>query len=241
MAFFPSPGPEIHCLLQSLDAAPGLADGVAPAGLLAPEERERYETFRVPKRRRDWLLGRWTAKQLARLHLAKRGSARRADEIVVRADLNGSPYLALAGERLPLSLSISHAGAHSFCALTDRVGAAVGADIEMIEPRPRSLAEQFFAAEELAALLARPQDERDLLITLVWSAKEAFLKCIKEGLRVDTRAVTVALPEELAGPDVWQSLVVTPRDDLPGAGYCYRSWWRREGDKVLTLGLLTGE
>jgi 4'-phosphopantetheinyl transferase len=88
---FPSPHPDILCLLQSLDAAQGLANGLAPAGLLAPEERERYETFRVPKRRRDWLLGRWTAKQLGRLYLTLDGAPRRADEIVVRADSDGSP------------------------------------------------------------------------------------------------------------------------------------------------------
>ncbi len=235
---FPSPHPDILCLLQSLDAAPGLADDLAPAGLLASEERERYATFRAPKRRRDWLLGRWTAKQLARQYLDARGAQRHADEILVRADGDGSPYLSLDGARLPVSLSISHSGAYSFCALTDQPGAAAGADVEMIEPRPLSLAEQFFAAQELAALLARPQAERDLLITLVWSAKEAFLKCIKEGLRVDTRAVTVALPEQTAAAEVWRPLAVTARAGLVHADLRYQCWWRREGGMVLTLGLL---
>jgi 4'-phosphopantetheinyl transferase len=117
----------------------------------------------------------------------------------------------------------------------------VGADVEMIEPRPLSLAEQFFAADELAALLARPEAERDLLITLVWSAKEAFLKCIKEGLRVDTRAIAVALPEETSGAEVWRPLEVAARGDLTGAGRSYKSWWRRDGGKALTLGLLTAD
>lgn len=236
---FPSPHPDILCLLQSLDAAPGLADAVAPDGLLSAEERERYESFRVPKRRRDWLLGRWTAKRLIADYLAQRGTPTPFDQIIIRTRSNGSPYAVLFDEELSFSLSISHSAAYSFCALTDRAGGTVGADIEVIEPRPLSLAEQFFTAEELAQVLARLEAERDLWITLVWSAKEAFLKSIKEGLRVDTRAISVDMPESLAGE--WQSLNVVARGELLQANQSYRAWWRYEGELVLTLGWLCSQ
>ncbi len=236
--FYPSPHKGILCLLQSLDAAPGLADAVAPVGFLSDEERERYESFRVLKRRRDWLLGRWTAKNLIAQHLARRGSRTPLDQIVIQADADGSPYATVSGARLPLSLSISHSGACSFCSLTDVAGATVGADIEGIELRPLSLAEQFFTAEELAQVLARPEAERDAWITLVWSAKEAFLKSIKEGLRVDTRAIGVELPESLAGAVEWQTMRVTAHVDLLNAGSDYHAWWRRSEESILTLGML---
>lgn len=238
--FYPSPQQDIFCLLQSLDDAAGLADGVAPAGLLSEEERGRYEMFRVPKRRRDWLLGRWTAKHLVRAYLSKKGRPTPLDEIIIRADPDGAPYAALRSERLRLSLSISHSGAFSFCALTDQPGATVGADLEMIEPRPLSLVEQFFTPEEQTAALARPPSERDLWITLVWSAKEAFLKCIREGLRVDTRAVTVELPQEGSAAEGWLPLTVSARADLLAIGSAYRGWWRREAGFVVTIGLLDG-
>ena len=115
----------------------------------------------------------------------------------------------------------------------------MGADVEMIEPRPISLAEQFFAAQEQAALLARPQSERDLLITLAWSAKEAFLKCIKAGLRVDTRSVVVDIPPVLDAAGAWKPLFVTAAAGAMPEARVYRSWWRQDGAAILTLGLLT--
>ena len=233
-----APAPEVRCLLQSAADAPELAEGRAPAGLLAAEERATCESLRVPKRRRDWLLGRWTAKRLVRDYLAETGSTPLLDDIIIRADPDGAPYAALRGARLPVSLSISHSGGRAFCALADLAGTAVGADIEVVEPRPLSLAEQFFTPEELADVLARPLAERDLWMTLVWSAKEAYLKCIREGLRVDTRALAVELPA--AAAPGWQPLTVRPRPDLPGAARAYRSWWRREDGAALTLGLLSG-
>lgn len=237
--FYPSPQKDIFCLLQSLDATAGLAEGIAPPGLLSEEEHARCEAFRVLKRRRDWLLGRWTAKHLIHAYLSENDAPPPLDAIIIRADPDGAPYAALGDERLPLSLSISHSGPFSFCALTDRQGAAVGADVEMIEPRPLSLAEQFFTAGELTALLAQPESERDLCMTLVWSAKEAFLKCIREGLRVDTRAIRVRVPENVSDSQGWQPLEVTANANLLPAENAYQAWFRREREAILTLGLLS--
>jgi 4'-phosphopantetheinyl transferase len=242
LQLYPSPSDGIRCLLQSTSDAPGLAAGVAPASLLAPEELERCDSLRVPKRRRDWLLGRWTAKHLLQSYLAEQGTPLLLDEILISASPEGAPYasrLRPSGpERLPLSLSISHSGDFSFCALAVAPPVSVGADVETIEPRPASLAEQFFTPSELSAVLARPDAERDGWITLVWSAKEAFLKCIREGLRVDTRAIAVELPGSPADAGHWRALNVTPRPGLVAAGSVYRSWWRREGELLLTLGVL---
>ncbi len=50
-------------------------DTLPPAGhILSPPELERYGQLRSEKRRDDWLLGRWAAKQLLRRHMARRGS-----------------------------------------------------------------------------------------------------------------------------------------------------------------------
>ena len=44
-------------------------EGAAPEWLDEPE-RQRLSTFKIEKRRRDWLLGRWTAKRLVQSYLA---------------------------------------------------------------------------------------------------------------------------------------------------------------------------
>ena len=235
MTFFPSPHSGIRCLLQSVDS-------VEADGLLADEERARLDSLRVPKRRQDWLLGRWTAKQLVRRYLAESGPPPALDALLIRADEDGAPYAALvqpaATNRLPISLSISHSGPCSFCALSAARDASVGADIEMIEPRPLSLAEQFFTREELAQVMAAPEGERDALITLIWSAKEAFLKCVREGLRVDTRKIQCSGIAEIEGGAGWRTLTLTASPGLLPERAQYQTWWQRGSGYVVTLGLL---
>ena len=143
-------------LQQTLAAHPDLAEGLAPPELLHPSEQAKLDTLRVLKRRRDWLLGRWTAKHLVQQHLLETTAALHPlPAILIAADPDGAPFAALgvssredssllhqqAGEaslpfqRMALSLSISHSGDRAFCALIDEPGATVGADLELIEPR----------------------------------------------------------------------------------------------------------
>lgn len=57
----------IAWLVQSACDLPALP----AAAWLSPPERERLSSFKVAKRRDDWLLGRWTAKRLAQTVLAR--------------------------------------------------------------------------------------------------------------------------------------------------------------------------
>jgi 4'-phosphopantetheinyl transferase len=149
--------------------------------------------FKVAKRKRDWLLGRWTAKHLVQTYLAiTHNRPAPLDQIEILADVDGAPYARL-GMRLPLSLSISHSGRESFCALCDENAGYVGADIEQIEPRDLSLVRTFFTAPENTAGEAVRPEERDRLITALWSAKEAVLKTLRLGLRADTRQLNVVI------------------------------------------------
>ncbi|MFZ1769978.1 MAG: hypothetical protein WAU00_12315, partial [Caldilinea sp.] len=121
----------IHWLIQSFDDCPDILRGdVTPAWLGAAEQAR---TFKIEKRRRDWLLGRWTAKHLVQRYLAQ--TTRETPDlatILIGADADGAPYASCElrgarGEeegRLPLSLSISHSHGTAFCGLVEmgRVG-----------------------------------------------------------------------------------------------------------------------
>ena len=179
-------------LLQTLTAHPTLAEGIAPPDLLHPSEQAQLDAFRMAKRRRDWLLGRWTAKHLVQQYLVKTlgGETPPLPAILIAADPDGAPYAILDSQSPPhllrllaslFSLSISHSGDRAFCALTDGPGATVGADIERIEPRQLGFIEQFFTPAEIAVVHAAPADQRDTLITIIWSAKEAVLKAGRYG------------------------------------------------------------
>lgn len=224
----------IHWLVQPAAALPA----TLPPGVLGETEAAQYAVLTVPKRRSDWLLGRWTAKELVQAHLEKTsGSAPLLETITIAADPDGAPYVSLDGARLPPSLSISHSHGTAFCALCAEPGAAVGADIEFVEPRAPEFVRDFFTTQEMAAVEALAPTERDEAVTLLWSAKEAVLKALREGLRVDTRQVEITLQGALSGAE-WAPLAVTLHPELavrfPGT---WTAWARRHGDFVLSMAL----
>ncbi len=233
---YPSPDPRIFCLLQSTSAHPGLAAAEPPPGLLSAAEQARCEKFAVPKRRRDWLLGRWTAKHLVRAYLAEaRDRLVPLDEIEVLAGDDGAPYVQV-GEPLPLSLSISHSGVESFCAVCRAKDGHVGADIEQVEPRETGLVHTFFTPAEIAVVDAAVASERDAYITAIWSAKEAVLKTLRLGLRADTRQVEVAISR--LSPE-WRAFsVVVDSRLLPSPVSAVAGWSRIDPRRVLSLAML---
>lgn len=232
-------------LLQTFAAHPDLAAGQAPEGLLHPLEAAQLAGLRVVKRRREWLLGRWTAKHLVRMYLAHQGEQAlpALATVVIRTAAEGAPYVALASSasgavdglvRLPLSLSISHSGDRAFCALVDEAGVTVGADIERIEPRQAGFVAQFFTPTEQAAVARAAADQREAIITAIWSAKEAVLKALHLGLRVDTRRLN-CLPTFAPDAEGWWSLFLDV-DGLPL--WPTRRWhgrWRIDEGFVQTL------
>ncbi|MEN9935778.1 MAG: hypothetical protein RLZZ387_2357 [Chloroflexota bacterium] len=273
----------IHYLLQSSADHPGLAEGVPPEGLLSAAERERFESLGTAKRRRDWLLGRWTAKRLLQTTLRQQGCDLPLDALEIRAAPDGAPEVVLAhaadgapevfvGQRATqhsalstqhsalstqYSLSISHSRGRALCALSVGGGLAVGCDIELVELRSPGFARDYFTEDERALLAGAPAEQRDTLVTTIWSAKEAALKALRLGLTVDTRAVT-CLPElvplaaggaggsqggsahQPCGEGVWHPIAITTDPallDRPDP--CLRGWWRVAGDFALTLASIT--
>jgi 4'-phosphopantetheinyl transferase len=238
------PSPDVRCLLQSAGAHPALEGGFPPDGVLAPPERERWEQFKVAKRRHDWLMGRWTAKRLVQEYLSQSCGARTAlDDIVIDADPDGAPYVALAERgrlrRLTVSLSISHTGQLAFCALCDQPGLAVGADVERVEARDPSFAETFFSAREVDAWRAALPESRDLFITAIWGGKEAALKSLRVGLRADTRRVQCCIQQPMHRIGSWTPMAFMLDARLaPPMPFGLGGWWRSIGEHVLALALL---
>src|SRR3954464_319718 len=80
------------------------ADVPAGDAWLGPRERAALAALHVAKRRADWRLGRWTAKAALAAFGVPGAPARR--EILAACD--GAPEAWRDGERLGLSLSLSH-------------------------------------------------------------------------------------------------------------------------------------
>ncbi len=231
----------IHWLIQTTAAHPDLARGQASPGLLSAEETALFNGFKLLKRRQDWLLGRWTAKHLLQeVFRQEKGQPVALDSITILPGADGAPAARFDSpfndRDLPITVSISHSHGSSLCAAVTRAEWPLGADIERIESRAANFAASFFTEEEQALIRRATPEMQDTLVTAVWSAKEAALKAIHEGLRVDTRSVNcqLELPTEL--PAVWKPFVIQwKRNPSPGDPPQFRGWWMVTGHYVLTL------
>lgn len=219
-----------HYVLAAASEHPSLAAGQAPDNWLSPrEEATLAQLTRLP-RRRKWLMGRWAAKRVL-VDVLGPVSAR---ELSVLNDESGAPYVERDGRPLDLSLSISHRGELGLAAVTRAPGTVVGADLEEVLPRELALVRQFFTDAEADAV-ARAE-RPDLVINRIWSAKEAVLKVLGVGLRLDTRLIEVGPETGGEAPEGWRPLAVSLR--LPVQGRL-SLLWRDEGAHVLTVALLS--
>ncbi len=200
----------------------------ADTAWLAPGEVAVVSKLTMPKRERDWLLGRWTAKQAL---VAWPGLSARPpsfDRLEIRAASDGAPEASANGEPLPLSLSISHSGGRALCAILG--GAGVGCDLEQVEARSELFVHDYFTHREQALVAALPEADRPLYENLIWSAKESALKALRVGLKADTHSVEVSLPAS-GMEDGWRPLEARRVEE----GTVFAGWWRQDDGFVITL------
>jgi len=193
-------------------------------GWLTDDERGVLARLGVPKRRGDWLLGRWAAKRA----LVLAGAAAGELDVSVLASPSGAPEAFVLGRPAPYTLSLTHSHGVAVAALGP-AGTRLGVDLELVEERPEGfLADWFTGAEQgFVASAGADAGEAGLRATLVWSAKEAVMKALREGLRIPPKAVEVAAE---AGPADGAFRRFEARG--PG-GERWRGWWRAEGGFVL--------
>jgi len=216
--------PGAYWLAKRLEEVPTEVDW------LSPEERQHLVRLEVEKRRNDWLLGRWTAKEALRASPYSAGFDTDPADLTVRQAADGAPEALLRGRPLPLALSISHRGGWGLCALAPEER-LVGCDLELIEARSQAFLEDYFTIQEQAAVRAAPADERDRLATLLWAAKESVLKALRVGLRADTRRIRAEVSGEPGDDREWCRLVVhDTQSDLQFGG-----WWRLLGELTVVL------
>jgi 4'-phosphopantetheinyl transferase len=201
-----------------------LADVPPDDGWLSAREREVLGALKVQKRRDDWRLGRFAAKAAVATWLGVPGS-----RVEVVAAPDGAPEPWLDGRRAPVALSLSHRAERAIATVGDEA-AALGCDLELVEPRSEAFVSDWLAPAE-RAVVAGAGARRDLVANLMWTAKEAAAKVRREGLRLDVRSA-VAEPSGLDwATSGWRPLVVAWGD----GGRRTRGWWRAEPRWVMTV------
>ena len=204
-----------------------LADLPASDDWLNEHEAIRLTSMRIPKRRNDWRLGRWTGKQVVARYLGLADERHSLREIEIRSAPSGAPEVFIDYQRARVSISLSHRGGTAMCAIAES-SVALGCDLEIVERHSPAFITDYFTAREQSIITEA--DERDLFSSLLWSAKESALKAFATGLRVDTRCVEVQFERPPFGCGTWGWLEIRHI-----SGQTFKGWWQRRAGLVRTL------
>jgi 4'-phosphopantetheinyl transferase len=195
--------------------------------------------FKTAARRRDWLLGRWTAKRLLQQIVEQEdGCTVSLDSLQICTRDNGAPATAVRTSRSAqgFCLSISHSAGYALCAAGRGQKTPIGADLEWIEPRSPRFLEGLLTESEVNLL--RRSRSHHTQATALWCAKEAALKALGLGFGADPLAVSCLLTPSTMGPRDWTGFAIEwHRERLPrhGSPPPLSGRWQVAGGFVLAL------
>lgn len=108
-----------------------------------------------------------------------------AEEITFGKNEHGKPFV----ENFSVEFNISHSGDFVVCVIDDK---PIGIDIEQIRPVNLKIAKRIYTKDEILYLFGfnpseeafdtKPDDETLIRFFKLWTAKEAYLKCIGTGI-----------------------------------------------------------
>jgi len=203
--------------------------------------------MRYPKRRNDWRLGRWTAKRALAACLDLPRDLLALANVEIRAAASGAPEVFLFNQTAPVTISLSHRAGIAMCAVA-HPGTGIGCDLEVIEPRSNAFIADYLTAREQALVAQTLDEERALLVNMLWSAKESALKALHVGLRLDTNCMDVSFNNGLPphADQSQQDLPFVPMGDVDTDGWrtlhvhyfgeqVFGGWWRHANQMVRTF------
>jgi len=196
---------------------------------LHSSEKEVLSGFRFIKKRKDWLLGRWTAKNAVKYFLRDTHQDLSFQSIEVVAAVDGAPEVYCNEHHLPAHISLSHSDGTGFCTVSSPE-IKIGCDLEKIEPRSESLIKDHFTDHEQKLILTSDKAFQALWENLIWSAKESALKALRKGLRIDTLMINVDFSPAV-NRESWNKLKATFLD----GGIVFQGYWQFSTEFVMTI------
>jgi 4'-phosphopantetheinyl transferase len=206
-----------------------MGDVPATDDWLSPRETAWIARMAFEKRRSEFRLGRWTAKNALALYLQRPPRTEDLRAIEIDRAPDGAPAPLVDGRPVAAYLTMTDRADQAVC-VVGPPGPRLGCDLELVEERSEAFVADFLTEPEQSLVAgARDLEERHMLANLIWCGKESALKVLRTGLRRDTRSVEVSFPEG-APVDGWGRLRVRAVE-----GPVFPGWWRRYGDFVLTM------
>lgn len=181
------PVPVAVWLVEDLDRAAGTAP--AEHGF-SPAEWARAQRFRMPLHRMRYLMARRALRCVLGARLALDPS-----QVALADGPHGKPRLA---QGAPPYFNLSHHEA--LCVIATCELAEVGVDVERVTGKPNveELAEVSMTAAERDALVRLDAARREQAFLVAWTRKEACLKAIGCGMRIDPVRLHAGIAPETA-------------------------------------------
>jgi 4'-phosphopantetheinyl transferase len=111
-------------------------------------------------------------------------------EIAIGFGQNSKPFFEVHPE---LHYNLSHSGDWVVAAFSD---SPVGIDIERIKEINLTIAERFFAPEELDYLMSLHEKQRKVVFFNIWTLKESYLKALGTGLTRSLNSFAIIINEQ---------------------------------------------
>jgi 4'-phosphopantetheinyl transferase len=179
---------DVHLWRAPLNISRELAQSFA--GTFAMDEQSRASRFHFERHRNHFIAARGWLRTLIGRYLNKPPEA-----LNFTYSEYGKPSLQVEST-LQLRFNVAHSGDFALYAFV--LGRDIGVDIESINPEfaSETIAERFFSANEVAALLAFSKSEQAHAFFDCWTRKEAFIKAQGRGLSLPLDAFEVSLKHD---------------------------------------------
>lgn len=161
--------------------------------VLSPGEKSYLSSVSHEKRKQEFIAGRFIARQQAAslLHTSPA-------EVNLAVQEDGSLDLA----DTPYSISLAHTR-EGVCSAIARES-SVGIDLELIRPRHENLYQFILDPSEYHLLESLPMD-RDRILILCWTLKEATLKGMRSGFRCSPKKLRLSIDTDAQTAEITAS------------------------------------
>jgi 4'-phosphopantetheinyl transferase len=193
-----APGPLTLAVVSIawLGSLPETARAALERRELHPQEAAHAATLWLLKRRLEWVAGRLATSRAVRAHQRRHLGHEPGPRRIKVSQIRSGPRAGKPTANAPVQIGLSHSGDFAVAACGPR---PIGVDLERTRPMPPPLldllatpyADEAAEAAEAAEPVPAHPALREMAPSLHWACKEAVLKRLGVGLRVDPREVTL--------------------------------------------------
>lgn len=183
--------------------------------LLSDDERKRAASFRADRHRQEFIRAHGRLRQILETY-----TDCPAERLQFQYGPRDKPFLQPPAPYFNLSHT------DDFAALVVTTVCEIGVDIERIRPIERDIAKRFFSDNENESLHPLAGDQWLHAFYRIWTAKEAVIKALGEGLSIGLDSFSVPVSDddpphvtfhaETAEPQKWSLERFYPRDGIVG-------------------------